>query len=72
MPPIEQVPAGSLIYLDCGCHGYRMPSFRDSPVLVIVERPCRMHEHAGRPQLRYVDPLGNVTPFTKNDDLPLA
>ena len=62
---ILDVQAGSLVFLDCGCQGYRMPQPPERPVLVIVERPCESHVRDGSPQLRYLDPLESVTPFTQ-------
>jgi hypothetical protein len=55
---ILNVQAGSLVFLDCGCQGHRMPSRPDAPVLVIVERPCEAHLTDGRPQPRYLDSSG--------------
>ena len=65
MPFILNVHAGSLVFLDCGCHGYRMPSRPEQPVLVIVERPCEQHRTGGHLQLRYIEPLVSVSPFSR-------
>ena len=66
MALILNVQAGSMVFLDCGCSGYRMPSRPEASVLVIVERPCELHAHEGRPQLRYLDQLASVSPFTQS------
>jgi hypothetical protein len=65
MTLILDVHAGSIVFLDCGCQGYRMPSRPDGEVLVIVEWPCEPHTPAGRPQFRYLDPLASVSPFVQ-------
>ena len=66
MTLILNVQAGTLVFLDCGCQGRRMPSRPDAPVLVIVEGPCEAHLKDGRPQLRYLDPFESVSPFTRD------
>jgi hypothetical protein len=42
-----------------------MPGHAGRPVLVIVEYPCELHEQQGRVQLREVEPLTSVSPFTR-------
>ena len=64
---IEQVPVGALVFLECGCRGYRMAGHAGRAVLVIVEHPCELHEQRGRVQLREVEPLTSVSPFTRPD-----
>ena len=68
MTLILDVQPGSIVYLDCGCLGYRMRQPLEGPVLVIVERPCESHVRDGSPQLRYLNPLEGVTPFTQARD----
>ena len=65
MPFILNVHAGSLVFLDCGCHGYRMPSQPERQVLVVVQQPCEQHLSDGSPRLRYIDPLVSVSPFSR-------
>ena len=43
MTPIEDVPAGTLIFLACGCAGIRGVSVPAGPVPVVVNRSCRVH-----------------------------
>jgi hypothetical protein len=62
---ILNVQPGSIVFLDCGCMGSACPARPEQRVLVIVERPCELHEQGGRPQLRYLDPLDSVDPFMR-------
>jgi hypothetical protein len=66
MTLLVNVQPGSLVFLECGCNGYRMRSLEEGPVLIIVERPCATHGPDGRPQLRYVDPFESASAFGRD------
>ncbi len=63
---VQDVPVGAIIYLECGCHGHRMPARPDAEkITVIVERPCEKHGPGGQPLMREIDPLTFVSAFTR-------
>jgi hypothetical protein len=62
---VQDVPAGAIVFLDCGCRGHRLTARPDASVIVIVEQACASHLREGQPHVRQLDPLSSVIPFTR-------
>ena len=56
------VPVGAIIYMTCGCMGFRHPSPNEGPILLVIYRPCSAHAEDGV-QVRYVEPAEDLNPF---------
>lgn len=67
MTPAREVPAGTLVFLECGCSGNCGISRVDGPVMVIVSRPCKTHGSSGQPFSRYLKPWELVSPLSPFD-----
>jgi hypothetical protein len=48
MIPAGQVPIGTLVFLACGCSGFRFGR-EEGDVVIVVERACVDHSRADRP-----------------------
>ena len=47
MIPIEQTRDGAVMFLSCGCSGWRLPAHpTGAAVAVVVVRPCEAHSAA--------------------------
>ena len=64
---IQDVHPGSILFLDCGCMGWKLVSPPKGPFLVLVERPCLEHLPEGAPQARYLEPETAVRPFLRGE-----
>jgi hypothetical protein len=60
MTPAGDVPAGTLVFLECGCSGNCGISRVDGPVLVIVSRPCKMRVALPDAPLTVSDPVTSI------------
>ena len=65
MQPIEAVPVGMLIFLECGCaatRGITHPT--GAAALVVIRQPCETHR-ADRTEARAIRKGTLVSPFVK-------
>ena len=69
MVPAGQVLPGTLVFLECGCRGFRSGTPEDAPTIIVVEEPCEFHaETRGKRYLATLDQweaVSPLTPFTK-------
>ena len=65
MIAVGELPAGILLFLECGCSGTRGESPAAGPVLVIVWRPCVEHAPNGGPLVRYLRKWELVSPLSR-------
>ena len=63
MIPAGEVQAGTLVFLECGCSGYRGVSRIEGPAFVVVQRPCESHADEGPGQIRRLQYWELVSPF---------
>lgn len=62
---VQDVPVGAIVVFECGCRGHRMPAKPDArTIIVIVQWPCRDHGGGSERQMREIDALTPVSPFT--------
>ena len=65
---VQDVPVGAIIYLECGCRGYRMMARPEAPaIMVIVDHPCAVHGPDGQPFMRQLEALTTVSAFTRSN-----
>jgi hypothetical protein len=66
---VQDVPVGAIIYLECGCRGYRMTSRPETPrIVVIVDDPCGIHAPDRQPFMREIEALTSVSAFTRSTE----
>ena len=58
------VPAGALVFLECGCMAYRQRSPEEGPIMLVIHRPCLAHRDNGL-HVRYVEPSTDLRPFVQ-------
>jgi hypothetical protein len=58
------VPAGTLVFLPCGCGGFKGLVAQGGPVPVVIQRPCPAHENRPTPWLELIGPDDEISPFT--------
>jgi hypothetical protein len=63
--PAGEVLPGMLVFLDCGCSGIRGAMATDTPVVVMVHRPCAEHASKGPGHLRMFELWDLVSPLEK-------
>jgi hypothetical protein len=65
MIPIEQIKDGAVMFLGCGCSGWRLLAHpTGAAVAVVVVRPCEAHSGA-ESRFRSVTKGELVSPFTR-------
>jgi hypothetical protein len=68
MTPIGEVPAGVLVFLECGFAGIRGVSSPNRPAPVMVGGSCPAHPFTGLDQLLMLGPSELVSMFAREDD----
>ena len=60
---VSDAPVGALVFVACGCGGFRGPSPLAGPIPVAIQKPCPAHENRPAPWLELLDPDNEVSPF---------
>jgi hypothetical protein len=64
MPRLNEVPGGAVVFLGCGCAGWRSPALTFGRIWVSLTKACPAHQgREGEPLLLAMDT--QVSPFVR-------